>query len=309
LRVRIGRRARTWIAWIVVAIIFVFIGLSLYRNWQRIPFESIRFNCLFLVLSFLSHLTGYLIAPFGWKVNLANFGQRISYRHSVEILSLSRLGRYIPGKIWFTLGRAYMGKKVGVREKLSIVAVLFETVILFLAACVFFLIFVFLLARIDLPFEPYWFGILIVVCLLTLIPRVFSRLVNFGLKLLKRDPVDFTPKLGNLLLLFGIYMIMWGFQGFGFFLLVRSFIPIGLHAAPGFVGIYSFSWMIGFLSLITPAGLGVRETTLSVAIRNFLPEAWAGFNIPASLLSRIWATIVELTLFLVFAKNLRKYSR
>jgi hypothetical protein len=238
-------------------------------------------------------------------VNLRNFGQRMSYRHSVEILSLSRLGRYLPGKIWFTLGRAYMGKRVGVKEKYSIIAVLFEIVVMLLSAGVFFLAFVFLLSGVELPVEPYWFGVLILVCLLALIPGVFSRLVNLGLKVLKRDPIDFTPRPGSLFLLFVIYLLMWGFQGLGFFFMVNSFFPLEFALAPSFMGVYAFSWMVGFLSLITPAGLGVREAAMSLVLRHYVPEP---VGIIATLLARVWATIVELVLFLFFARKLKDYS-
>ncbi len=306
MRLQVKKSTQGLLVWLIIGVIFLFIGLSLHRNWHKIPFHELRFNYAFLLLSFCSHLAGYLTAPLGWSVNLRNFGQRMSYRHSLEILSLSRLGRYLPGKIWFTLGRAYMGRRVGVREKYSVVAVLFEVAIMLLSACVFFLLSVFALARVEIPVNPVWFGAIIAACLLGLVPGVFSRIVNLGLKLLKRSPIDFTPKARNLLLLFGIYLLMWAFQGLGFFLLVNSFFPVRFSAAPGFMGIYAFSWMVGFLSFVTPAGLGVREAAMSLALKHYIPEP---VGIIATLLARIWATVVELFLFLVFARKLKRYSR
>jgi uncharacterized membrane protein YbhN (UPF0104 family) len=64
--------------------------------------------------------------------------------------------------------------------------------------------------------------------------------------------------------------------------------------------------MVGFLSLITPAGLGVREATMTLTLKYYVPEP---VGIIATLLARIWATVVELFLFLLFVKKLKGYTK
>jgi glycosyltransferase 2 family protein len=54
---------------------------------------------------------------------------------------------------------------------------------------------------------------------------------------------------------------------------------------------YAAAYAAGFLSLLTPAGLGVREGVLVVALAPVLP---AGPALVVALLSRLWMMLAEL---------------
>ena len=90
-----------------------------------------------------------------------------------------------------------------------------------------------------------------------------------------------------------VYLILWCGVGIAFFLFVKSLSPLEWHLIPETIGIYAMAWTVGFLSFITPAGLGIREGALSFLLSTLLPEATAIF---VALLSRFWYLTVELAL-------------
>ncbi len=60
--------------------------------------------------------------------------------------------------------------------------------------------------------------------------------------------------------------------------------------------LYTLAWLFGFLSMITPGGLGVREGAFAVLAHGLPADALVLLMVVA----RLWMFIVELSLFLVF---------
>jgi uncharacterized membrane protein YbhN (UPF0104 family) len=71
------------------------------------------------------------------------------------------------------------------------------------------------------------------------------------------------------------------------------------------LGGYAISWMTGFLVLVSPAGLGVREGVFTLILKTVVPEPLA---IIAALVTRVWMTLGELTAALVGFAYLRLRS-
>ena len=65
-----------------------------------------------------------------------------------------------------------------------------------------------------------------------------------------------------------------------------------LVALPICIGIYAFAWDIGFVSFVTPSGLGVREAAIIALFALALPLP-AGLATILALLSRFVSTIAE----------------
>jgi len=89
------------------------------------------------------------------------------------------------------------------------------------------------------------------------------------------------------------YLLLWGCCGLAFFLFVKSLSPLGWHQFPAMMGIYATAWTVGFLSVVTPGGLGIREGVLSLLLSAYLPPATATL---VALLSRLWSLAAELVL-------------
>jgi hypothetical protein len=105
------------------------------------------------------------------------------------------------------------------------------------------------------------------------------------------DPADLTPSAGTVALLTVGYAAYWVVTGVAFAALVASLYPLAASDVPVVVAAYAAAYAVGFLALLTPAGLGVREGVLVVALAPVLP---AGPALVVALISRLWMMLVEL---------------
>ncbi|NJP06510.1 MAG: hypothetical protein HC837_13240 [Chloroflexaceae bacterium] len=101
-----------------------------------------------------------------------------------------------------------------------------------------------------------------------------------------------------LLLLLPGYAAGWTICGLSLYLLIWSVYPLPLTSLPQVMGMFSLAWALGFLSFITPSGLGVREGVLSYLLSLLIPVPMA---LLLALMARVWLTVAELLCFgLVF---------
>jgi glycosyltransferase 2 family protein len=88
------------------------------------------------------------------------------------------------------------------------------------------------------------------------------------------------------------YALSWLALGVAFVLFVAAFHPAAA-AAPRFVaGTVAASYLMGYLFLLVPAGLGVREGAMLLLLQQVMPEPGAALVV--SVLSRVWFTTAEL---------------
>ncbi|RKU36885.1 hypothetical protein C6496_10990 [Candidatus Poribacteria bacterium] len=90
-----------------------------------------------------------------------------------------------------------------------------------------------------------------------------------------------------------VHSLLWCCQGLAFFLFVRSFVPLQWIDAGGLVACFAFAWIVGFLSFLTPGGLGIREGLLGLLLSNYMLHAQATLVV---LLCRLWMLSAEILL-------------
>jgi len=281
----------------VLIILFLFIKLKSFVG--KIDFRELSFNYYYLALSFSLIPVWFSIMCYIWKDLLREMGYRISQIDAMRIIGLSMFGKYIPGKLWFTLGRAVLAERLGVPKKLTFTTIILETYFLLLTGAGFFVFLLF-----SLPTKPSYYTSLFVVALILLfplsLPSVFKRILNFLLKLLKKDSLEINLSIFYVVKIMFLYIIVWVISGIEFYLLFRSFSSLPLDPMIG-ISIYPAAWIIGFVVIIMPAGLGFREGVMFFFLSQKVPSETA---VVMTLLSRIQITIGELFyLFLLFGSK------
>ncbi len=295
---------KTTLGIIVVGASFYFLVSRLVQDWNRIPFDTLRFRPVPLVLSYVCFLgLHYPLIAWGWKLILRGLGERISTPRGLAIITVTQLGKYIPGKVWFALGRIGMAAREGIPKTKGLVSILIETGFSLLAAVLLFAVTVLFLPRGSVPAPVYWLFALAPLCLVVVYPPVLNRVLAFLLRRLKRPVFELRLSYPRLLLILLVYCLDWFFHGLGNYALLSSFYPLGLEALPVIVGGYAVAWILGFLAVVAPAGLGVREGIYTVVARTVMPAPMA---IAASFLTRVWTTIGEVVMALAFAAVLGK---
>lgn len=286
----------------IILITFFFIGRTLYQNWNKVPFEELEFKITYLIISFVFLIAFFILAPYGWISILQGVGGRLSLKRAIQITSATRLGRFVPGKVWTFLGQIYLAKRYNVSVHKSTLSVVLSTILSILAALIIFSASLFYFVERGLSNKVYFALILFPLCFVALYPPVLSRLINLGLKLFKRKPVEFNLHYKFIIKTLIIYSLSWISQGTSFYFLIRSFYPVIPQLWFPLVGAYSFAWIVGFMAFFVPGGLGVREGTLAFLLKFLLPTT---IGIMSAILWRIWAIIGMFIFFAIFAKELR----
>jgi uncharacterized membrane protein YbhN (UPF0104 family) len=295
---------KSWLkpaSYLVVAAVFFFLIRSLFQNWQGIDWNKINFNPFYLAFSLVLAFTGLLISIYLMTKILASLREEVTYWQALRIMGKSQLAKYLPGGVWMTASRVYLAEQ----EKLSKPKVLLGTLVeqeygfvIALVLSIFCLGFRGSLLAVDLTGFNLLFLLLAVVFLN---PISLTYLLKFGMKLARLDYPDwrFSFRLYFILLLG--YSFCWILQAVGFFFLAKSFYNLDFAWLKRFLGIYLFSWVLGFVAIFAPGGLGIREGSMALFLKSYFPP---GFAISLSLIGRVWITILELLLaLLAFAKK------
>lgn len=279
--------------------ILYFLGRKLALNWQDVSNYSWKFHLPWLFVSLTILCLCSLLTVFPCLAFWRQRGIQISYYQGFQIFYLSNLGRYLPGKIGLFLGFIYCCQRVGISKTEAFLGFAFRVGFTTLSGILISLC-LYLLSPVGryvvfIERTVHAVSILLIVCLCGIAICICFRkkIARFVSK--KSGQVSRLPKISGLQFLhfFLVYLILWCGVGIAFFLFVKSLSPLEWHLIPEMIGIYVMAWTVGFLSFITPAGLGIREGALSFLLLTFLPEATAIF---VALLSRFWYLTVELAL-------------
>ena len=246
-------------------------------------------------------LIGYLVRGLQWNPLCHEItGYRLGWLRAVRATSIAWMGRYIPGKIWSLAGKAYLSSPDRKKVAPAALAVTIDT--LLSQGCGV------LLAATLAWFQPNsrfntglasGVGVAMAVgAILICHPRVFGPLVNGVLWVLRQPPLERAPRFGVLLAVAGANIVSFICWGASLTLLAMAVADVGFGDLPIITALFAMAWVSGFLALIAPAGLGVRDSILVLGFQELLhmPPAQAVF---VMLLSRVMTTLVEVLLFAV----------
>jgi len=249
---------------------------------------------LWLAVASLVLFGAYVLSGLLWVFMTRELGASdLGLYAGLGVYLLANLGRYVPGKVWQVLGLAYLAGREGVDPPIATSAAVLGQALSLGGACL-----VGSLALLNAPpglrgYAPWVIGAVGLGVLLTLSRRLMSSALDLWARLLKRGAAPTAP--GRT---FGVrwalaYALNWLLYGAAFVLFVRAFEGGGefLPLASGFVAAY----LLGYLALFAPAGIGVREGFL-VAILSPLLGVGA---VAVAAWSRLWLTAIEVLSALV----------
>jgi len=273
----------------IVTAIFLYLGRRLYTDWQQLKDYDWHVQPFWLGLSFVFLIFWWVALSLGWSFLLHRLKANLSFKRGFKFWAISQLGRYLPGKFWHILGRAYFCAEEDIEKSVTVASVLLEIALMTIAAG-----FVFLLA---LPFmtsayslDTISYILVIPVGLVSIHPFLFGKVFSFATKKLKRTEVKLDLSYPKMLSFVGIYTALWLVCGLAFFLFINSIHRVAWSEFAPITGTYVIAWIIGLVSVFSPGGLGVREGALSVLLANYMP---APIAIVVALLSRIWFVAAE----------------
>ena len=294
-----------------VAAVLWFVGRELLSQWRdvgRAPL-ALDLHWGYLALASVIVIVTYALLIQLWRVVLHFWDARLSFGDATRIWCVSNLGRYVPGKVWQIGAMAAMARERGVSPVAATGSALLNTAVNIATGMAIALVTGREFLEREVP------GGVAVAAALTLaavvgllalpwlLPRVMRMAANRtgASGIVPRVPASavWLTAAGNL--------AAWALYGVAFQLLVVGTLGRAAGGPVPYMAVYAGSYVVGYLALVVPAGVGVRELVMIAGLTSLglatLPEATV-----LAVVSRIWLTILEVLpglLFLAFASRRR----
>jgi glycosyltransferase 2 family protein len=273
-------------------------ALFVYQVWLAIM--ALRSNPAplhygYLVALLCLDLVAYVLLIVGWGIITRALRLNLSARHMFDGYVLAFLPRYIPGSVWGYVSRGeWMQRTCGASYSQSTAASLMEISVQFGTAGVVVLGG---LAPVHWRLAIIVLGICTLAVPWWLLQRIYLR----------RQHVSTARVAVSWLLLFILYTVFWTVHGLTILMALQAVGTTATLTLPAAVFAFCSSWLVGFAAILVPAGLGVRELTLSALLQR-MTTIPAGDASLVAVITRLGIVAAEL-IFLLFAAALMGFDR
>ncbi len=286
---------------------FLFVAALLRSQWATLRSYTWQLNPAWLALSAVLMLASWAGEVYIWYLLIRLLGSHLPYGAALRIWFLTALVRYIPGSVWQPLSLTLYCQRRQIRPELTLASIaLFQVIVLLaitpIAAFYFQItgnwgIFTNLVAG----WADWLIGLALLPVLIFLVkPGWLLAILNWLLYKMGRVEVQAKLSSRHLLLLLVIGAIDWLLWGATFATVTLALGPMtGLPLPLLFfhlVAVYPIGYAIGFLSLFTPSGFGVREGAYYLLLA---PIMGGGLVTVAALTMRLWNIVGEVVMALL----------
>ncbi|MCX7838762.1 MAG: flippase-like domain-containing protein [Anaerolineae bacterium] len=295
-------------------IVLFFLGRVLVQTWDQIAASNVRFefDAPLLIVSLILLTVARVFAVEAWRRVLLSLGEKVDFWYGLRAWYISVMTRYIPGNVWQVATLMMMLSERGVSKTNTLLSQTIYTALALAIAAVIGAMFI--VVRPDLV--SAWLSPTVIALLPILAALAFALVVIvFALPITNRLIVTLTARVMRRQLDVPIptftrglvspffSTLMWVTNGVAFFLFIASITPLALEHLPAFIAINAGAYWIGYVSFITPSGLGFREGALALMLTTYFPTPIA---VAFSLATRLWSTIGEV-LGIIFVLLLQKF--
>ena len=219
-----------------------------------------------IVASLAASFVLIFIGAWFWTVSLHIQGHGLEtprlFTKTTVAASRSLLARYVPGSVWFAVGRVALLRNAGLPVgPLSATAILEMatslTVVLMSGLAVLGL-------SGGIPGGAVWMVFVALALIVATAPGGGGRVMAW---LAARRGIEFALDRRGYLRLIGINLVFWGWSAVTFLLYLRAFPAADEFRTVLVVGGFLLTWGIGFLAPFAPQGIGVFELTMATVLQ------------------------------------------
>lgn len=262
---RPSRNPTTWISTVVGTVIgvlgAVFVASRLVSEWPEVRAALGSAAWWWTVPATLLAGAGMTWHGLQWRACLQSLGNESPRLQVLTWYFIGQLGKYIPGGVWPVLGRGELAHRGGVARPVAYNSVALSMAITYLAASVA----VVALVPLGQSGEggTWWLLLVVPVGLVLLHPVVLGRLLMVAEKVMGDGSHPLIPSWSTTLALIVRHVPGWLLIGLSTWMVARAFDPDAPLVPVVAAGI--FSWIVGFVAIPVPGGLGVREAAFVAA--------------------------------------------
>lgn len=277
---------------LVVGAGLVFVGLTIRQNWAEIGAYDWRVRWGRLGGSVAVMSASLVFGTWIWKRVLDRFhAAETGFGQLLRISFLSKVARYIPGKVWQFVAVGQLTERTGGSPRLAVSSLVVQAAFDILAATI--VASVVAARRIEaLPSDPIF---AVGGASLLAVGVSHPALIRAGLGIAGRfagqEEIVWGGRWRDSLEILVLSILSWGGLGLAFFLFVGALVHVEPSQLPVLVGINAFAFVVGYLVVVAPAGAGVREATMAGLLGRVIS---AGAAAVVAILARLWSIAAEL---------------
>ncbi|MFC1476095.1 lysylphosphatidylglycerol synthase transmembrane domain-containing protein [Candidatus Zixiibacteriota bacterium] len=281
---------------VVFLVISYFLGRSIISQWALIRDHSWQIDYRWLAGSMLVlWIVSFHIINLWRYILFTVSGKWLKFGGAFRITILSNLGKYLPGKVWAVMGMFYLLNREGYSTASALACSVLHQTFTLIAGAIF--IFIILGQEIFHGMSVAFLGLGALLSIIILYPPIFSGILNWGLRMLKREPLVVRLTFAKSIFLLLLYILSWTMYGTSFWCLLHA---LGIQPESFWLSVATFdaAYLLGFLAIFAPGGLGVREGVLTVLLSATITPGLAALIAVAS---RLWMTLFEVSQLLPLA--------
>jgi glycosyltransferase 2 family protein len=265
------------VARVVVGIVlFGLVVFAAVRSWDDVRTTLARIGPVELVLAEVLVLAGLGASVLTWRVVLRELGSMVNLRAASKIYLVGQLGKFLPGSAWALALQMELAKQANVPRARSLAA---SVIAIGVNAATGLAIGLVVVPRVVSggAWRTITLVALVSACAVGLSPPVLTRLVNVGLRIARRGPVQREVTWRGMLTAIGWAVASFTCYGLSVWVLAVSVGAPAGESLPLCLAGVAFAMTIGALIVVAPSGIGVREAVIVAALAPVLerPEALA----------------------------------
>jgi glycosyltransferase 2 family protein len=278
----------------LAVVVFGFLVLTVVDQWSEIQKEGVHFHVLWLIPALIILPFFYVFSAWGWDLILRSLGYRVGFGQAQVAWGQPLLARYVPGSILYVLGRVLLSERIGVPRRISLASIVYEQAISATSAIVVAAYFI--IRHPDLQGDTWRWGVLILIplAILVLSPRVFGPLSTRALRAFGRDPLPVVMPLRDVVGMVIFYSLNWLVVAFGVYSVARAVTYIPYRDILLVGSAQAIGYFAALVTLVAPAGLGVRDAAFAWAVKAALPGRSFAVGSLISIANRGVTTVAEL---------------
>lgn len=265
-----------------------FVVASLWADWSQVLAVIRSARPLWLGAGFALGLVAMGLIGLGWWRALRLVGCPRTAREALRWYFVGQLGKYVPGGVWAVVGSAELAVGGGATRARSYGAMVLSLGATYLAGI--------MAVGVLLPLHPHlmlgipWTGVLVGIVPLGILaahPVVVRKVAAIAARVLKRELDLEVPTWGTSLQLTLMHLPAWGAVGLANWCVANG---LGIEASLTGITLASIlAWVTGFLAVLAPGGLGVREAVFVLAAAPLS----SGLAAAVAVLSRVLFMLVD----------------
>ncbi|TDC99663.1 flippase-like domain-containing protein [Nonomuraea deserti] len=270
---------------VVLALVALgFLGYGLAGNWEETTAAVAAMSPWAVLGAFAAVLLGQFFMLVAWREILAGLGTRVPLRVAGRIMFVGQLGKYIPGAVWAYAAMMDLGRDHGSPPRRTFATISLGLVInigvaISIAAAT--------LGSQEAVRQAWYLLLIVPVIIVCLHPKVLTWGLNLALRVARKEPLESVLPGRTVVVAVAWTALGWLVYGVHIWLLAGT---ADLYIVA--TGAYAFAWATGILTVVVPAGVGIREGALVLVLG---PIVGTPAALAVAIVSRLAFTLADAT--------------